>query len=277
MGQGNGKIIATRALKNNGDIISRALDHFNPDYEFTPREGVVDYYSLPEKMRASLMDLDDLTNKKKKEYLAVYDLEGNLLFGPFTSNRKNYVEFTQELETLVDSAAPNSLIMVHTHPLSHTFSPADLENTLGNKSIKTDVVIVRGNIMYSYDGQELRSNMQTGDLSFLNDFNNLHEVSYNRATQDLFKGSTPDMVQRFLAENRSFNISLGKVFQNWTYGKYSDKLGTEFVDEGIQVRISRADNILTDMTYTDRSNRTNEALMLLMGAKNVSYFAQRLR
>ena len=279
MGQGKCKLIAIHASNDTAEnTIIKGSDLFKRGYEFTPKEGVVDGYSLPEKMRASLMELDDLTNKKRKEYLAIYDLEGNLLFGPFSSNERGSVSLPKEGINIIKSASANSLVLVHTHPENASFSPGDLKSTFGCKSVKTEVVIGRGNIMYSYDGQELRSNVKAKDLSLLNILTNLENTTaHDRAVKNLFKGNIPSMAQKFLDENKACYDSMLTVIQNWAHGKYADKIGTTFIQDRVSVKINKIRPPTIKPTYDTWANRVNESLILFMGAKNVSYSTQRLR
>ena len=115
IGQGRGKVFYRNKTT---DIDSmRSADFFAQDYVFQPPDGrTLSVAEMPEKLREHLLAMDALTNKRKREVLGVFDREGNLLLSNYLIGKRGEVEWTAELENLVETSPEGSLVFVHSHP-----------------------------------------------------------------------------------------------------------------------------------------------------------------
>ena len=248
MGMGKGRVIYYNRAKHIDDMT--ASDFFASDYVFQPPDGrVLNVADMPEKLREHLLAMDALTNKRKKEVLGVFDHEGNMLLSDYLIGKRGEVEWTVELENLVDTSPEGSLVFVHSHPNSISFSADDIEITLECKSIGTDMVIGRGNVLYTY---ETRGRRLTGET--MNDFE---------------RSPSPEGMAFRAIEERIVNTwSDGRmnVEDKHREGVYNDRWGQTFVDEGIQVRIDRNGKL-------HKMGMLNSSQLELGNARNELYLA----
>ena len=199
-------------------------------------------------MQEILEKMDRLTNETKREHLAVFDLEGNPLCD-IIPGKRGEVDIPPEIMELAKITEPNSWIVVHTHPDAVSFSEADIRGAVSIKATHTEMVIGRGNIVYSFEVEPLRNK----DLS-INPFRDLQYgemVSPGEFTLREWEALQP-------ARDRTtiFQRARAIIRDNEDKGRYAKFRGKTFMEQGIMIRISpKGKSFDTYFTEVDRANQ----------------------
>jgi len=209
---------------------------FSDDYEFTPENIEPTASNFPPHMQTDLEEMDRLTNETQNEHLVIFDLEGNQMCDIISGERYG-VSFTDEAQYMIENAKPNSLIVVHTHPSPSPFSKKDIENVLDSdcESIHTNVVIGRGNIVYSHQAQPLRYVKASGKQLRLNSFERL--LAGEEVPAKSFNEREIRALQPFFDREERLFQTYGTVWDNFHDGRYERRKGQVFTEGDVLVSV----------------------------------------
>lgn len=145
------------------------------------------------------------------ECLTWVDLKGKEAFPPLIGSH-NQVVFTQQLTDFLTNASPQSLISIHNHPSSSSFSDADLIVASKYLSIKQLRVI-------AHDGTKYYLKIGSGQRPLPMDIRIAFVTEQNRLMPKYMKlinnqSMTPD--QAWKEHSHEINKALAKTF-GWTY------------------------------------------------------------
>ena len=255
MGQGRGKVIRLYDRVQPTDLDDRLF--FDPKYVYHPPDGrELSVADIPVKLRQNLIAMDAMTNKHKKEILGIFDREGNLLLSDYVIGSKNGVTHPKESIRLLEKSPPGSLVMVHTHPSSNPFSDSDHQIRDRFNSIGADVVLARGNVLYSIDtaGQTSKG---------------------NRFLLPLTTGgaSAGELERRLHAE---FQEGHRVVAARWKQGAYDNRKNETFVENGIRVSIGRTGNLKTGMLSSNWTQVVKERCERYTASQGLTMRTERL-
>ena len=255
MGQGRGKVLRLRGSIGIDETDTNDKLFFSNDYVFHPPNGEsLSVADIPEQLRQNLISMAELTKKKKREVMGLFDQEGNLLLSDFVVGNKYYVDATPEAINLLRNSPPRSLIWVHTHPHSASFSEDDLRVTRNFPSVGTDIVVGMGNVMYTYNTQRQREREPLRLRHARGEWELPETRTYNELRNRL------DIV---LANGRE------AVYASANRDEYRHLRNQGIVDHGIYVRIGRSGNVTgtghTSRNFTELENARNLSILAQKG------------
>ena len=154
---------------------------------------------------------------------------------------------------LAKNVEPNSWIVVHTHPDASPFSVTDVRSAVSVKATHTEMVIGRGNIVYSFEVKTLRGKSYKRALGNFDSLVKTWEWEpqmESRFTPGERQALKPafDRMTNYLQADKAVRLNHGS-------GKYKNRRpNVSFIDQGVEIRIENG-SIYTAFTDNDLANQ----------------------